>query len=896
MFIMPLATGTKLGPYEITAPIGAGGMGEVYRAKDTRLDRTVAIKVLPAHLSSNPDLRQRFEREARAISSLNHPNICTLHDIGHQNGIDYLVMEFIEGETLASRLRTGPLSPIETLNYSIQIANALDKAHRQGIVHRDLKPGNVILTKSGMKLLDFGLAKYTAPATESVSMLETGQPLTREGTILGTCQYMAPEQFEGAEADARTDIFAFGAVVYEMATGKKAFDAKTQASLIAAILKEEPNPISNIQPMAPALLERFVKTCLAKDPEERWQTAHDARLQLQGILESLSRPEAYTIAGIQKPRRSKIGWIVGIVGAALAILFAALYFIRPSVEQQRVMRFEIVPPDEKAWYTGTGPLAVSPDGQHMAFLNNADGRRTLCVRSFDSTEARPLPGTEYTSAPFWSPDSRYLGFFAKGKLMKIDISGGRPQIICDAETNRGGAWGSSGIIIFAQRANGPLFQVPASGGEPKPATQLDAATGEISHRFPIFLPDGRRFLYLVRGSAQNQAIYAGSLDSNEKKMLLNSTSRVHYSPPGYLLYVRGFQQEAGSGVTAGELLVQAIDSKTLELGGTPILVARNVFHSPTGQSVISASNNGVLAYWSGNVSAFQLSWFDRSGNNIGTLGEGGGTSDARYHRLSPDGTQLAWLRPDPDLASPDIWVTDTARDVSTRLTSKSAYDEYPAWSPDGKRILFNRDLSDDQYEIYSISSTGVGGEKIVVKDGVQINDWSLDGKWLIGQRKGKRSDLWIVPMSGSEKPYPFLASEFYEFQASFSPDGRWIAYTSDESGGYEVYVQPFQASGKKWRISTNGGAQPRWRRDGTELFYFSLDRKVMAVDIKTNDENLEAGVPKELFQPLILSGFYPLGMDYDVTADGQRFIISSAVQRTTPPVNIIFNWTALLRK
>ncbi|MCI0604208.1 protein kinase [bacterium] len=879
---MPLAAGTKLGPYEITAPIGAGGMGEVYRAKDMRLDRIVAIKVLPAHLSSNPDLRQRFEREARTISSLNHPNICTLHDIGHQNGIDYLVMEFIEGETLASRLRNGALPPIAALNYSIQIANALDKAHRQGIVHRDLKPGNIILTKSGMKLLDFGLAKYTAPATESVSMMETGQPLTREGTVLGTFQYMAPEQLEGAEADARTDIFAFGAVVYEMTTGKKAFEGKTQASLIAAILKEEPKPISHIQPMTPPLLERFVKTCLAKDPEDRWQTAHDAMLELQGILESLSRPEAYS--SIAQPKQSKLGWMVGIVGAVLAIVFAALYFIRPSVEQQRVLRFEIVPPDEKAWYTGSGPLTVSPDGKHMAFLNNADGRRTLWVRSFDSTEARQLPGTEYTSAPFWSPDSRYLGFFSKGKLMKIDISGGRPQIICDAETNRGGSWGSSGIIIFAQRANGPLFQVPASGGEFKPATKLDGAKGEISHRFPTFMPDGRRFLYLVRGSTQSQAIYTGSLDSNEKKLLLNSTSRVHYAPPGYLLYGR-----------EGELLVQAIDSKTLELEGAPILVTKNVFHSPTGQSVISASNNGILAYWSGNISAFQLSWFDRSGNNIGTLSEGGGTSDARYHRLSADGTQLVWLRPDPDLASPDIWVTDTARNISTRLTSRH-YDENPAWSPDGKTILFNRDLGDNQYEIYSISATGVGGEKILLKNGVQINDWSMDGKWLIGQRKGKRSDLWIVPMSGSGQPYPFLASEFYEFQASFSPDARWIAYASDESGHYEVYIQPFPASGKKWRISNSGGAQPRWRRDGKELFYFSGDRKVMAVDIKTDDGNLEAGVPKELFQPLILSPFYPLGMDYDVTADGLRFIISSAVQRTTPPVNIIFNWTALLRR
>jgi serine/threonine protein kinase len=885
---MPLSPGTRLGPYEILSPIGAGGMGEVYRARDTRLERTVAVKVLPSHLTSKQDLRQRLEREARAISSLNHPNICTLYDVGHQNGIDYLVMEYIDGETLASRLRNGPLQLVDALQYSIQIANALDRAHRQGIVHRDLKPGNIIVTKSGLKLLDFGLAKYTAPSTEAVSKLETGEPLTQAGAVIGTFQYMAPEQLEGGQIDARTDIFAFGAVLYEMLTGKYAFEGKTQASLIAAILKEEPQPVSKIQPLIPPFLERFVKTSLAKDPEDRWQTAHDAKLQLEGILDNLSHPELHAKTPALHQPSSKFAWILAAILAAVSALLAALYFTFPQKEE-RVLQLELAPPDPKAWFTGTGPMTVSPDVNYIAFLNNADVRRSIWLRAFNSSSARELPRTEQASSPFWSPDSRYLGYFSKGKLMKIEIDGSRPQVLCDTEvtrggTSRGGSWGTRGIIIFADRSNGPLYQVAASGGEKKALTKLNRNKGEITHRFPIFLPDGNRFLYLVRMTSADQAIYAGALDSDKTKSVLHSTSRVHYTP-GYILYGK-----------EGKLLAQEMDEKTLEVKGEPYIISKQLFHSATGQSVITTSRNGILAYWTGNVSGYKLSWFDRTGQNLGTMGEGATTTDARYHRLSPDGTQMAWLRPDPDLATPDIWITDTARNVSTRLTAQPEFDLNPTWSPDGKTVLFNRDVGDEEYVIYSISASGVGSEQIVLKEGVDLNDLSSDGKWIIGQRTGKKSDLWIVPMTSSPKPYPLVASEFQEFQGAFAPDTRWIAYTSDESGDYEVYVQPFPVSGKKWRISTNGGAQPHWRADGKELFYLALDRKLMAVDIKTTGENLEAGGPRILFETQISSAFYPLGMDYDVTRDGLRFLVATTLQQQTQPANIIFNWPALLKK
>lgn len=887
---MGIASGTRLGPYEIIAPIGAGGMGEVYRAKDTRLNRTVAIKILPSHLSANPDLRQRFEREARAVSSLSHAHICTLHDIGNQDGTIYLVMEFLEGESLADRLTKGPLPLEQTLRYGVEIADALEKAHKQGIVHRDLKPGNIMLTKSGAKLLDFGLAKIAAEKTESaLSDVATEGNLTAEGTILGTIQYMAPEQLEGSEADSRTDIFALGTVLYEMITGKKAFTGKSKASLIGAIMSTEPLPLSNIQPMTPRSLDRLVKICLAKDPDARWQTAHDVMLELQGISESISQPEAFPAVNLPPKKWQWAAWAVaGICALGMITLATAFWMRGKSDTQNQVIQLSIVPPNENAFFTGSGPSVVSPDGNYMAFLNNADGRRTLWVRALNEPDARELPGTEYTNTPFWSPDSRTLGFFSRGRLMKITISGGRPQILCDVQLSRGGSWGSSGIIIFADRTG--IFQVPESGGTPKSVTRLNQSLGEISHRFPCFLPDGRRFLFLSRITLKNQAIFIGSLDSNETRLVMNAGSKAVYALPGFLLYSKD-----------GALMAQAVDPKSLQLKGEPFQMPKQKVNSgSSGQVAISASDNGVLAYWGGNVSDVRLTWFDRKGLTHGTVGLSMPGAEARYHRISPDETQVAWVRSDPDLLTSDIWITDIVRNVSSRLTSDPQFDEAPTWSGDGKSIAFGRDVTFggamSSGVILVVPSSGVGAEELMFKGGYYLTDWSMDGKLFLGQKYEKRNDLWILPTFGDRTPYPFLQTEFDEFQGTFSPDGRWIAYTSNQSGDYEVYVQPVPASGKKWRISASGGAQPRWRRDGKELFYLSLDRNVVAVEVKENEGEFVVGAPQIFFKAPISTPYFPFGMDYDVSADGQRFLISASTEEAKPPISVVFNWTQLIPK
>jgi predicted Ser/Thr protein kinase len=521
---MTLAQGTRLGPYEILASVGAGGMGEVYRARDTRLDRTVAIKVLPSHLSSNPEIRQRFDREARTISSLSHPHICALHDVGHQDGIDYLVMEFLEGETLTDRLSRGALPAEQVLRYSIEIADALDKAHRQGIVHRDLKPGNIMLTKSGVKLVDFGLAKLAAagPANTSVSILPTqaGMNLTQEGTILGTFQYMAPEQLEGKEADARSDIFAFGAVLYEMATGKKAFSGKSQASLIASILSAEPPPISSVQPMTPPALDRVVKTCLAKDPDDRWQTAHDVMLQLKWIAEGGSQAGVPAPLVARRRGHERLAWGVAAVLAVSTIALAAVQLARPRAAV-RVVRSSLLPPEKTTYHfigDAAGPPAVSPEGLQIAFTaRDSSGKSLLWVRSLDSPVPRAVAGTEDAMYPFWSPDSKFIGFFAGGKLKKIEASGGPAFALCDAGDARGGTWNKDGVIVFEPHFRDPLFRVPATGGKAAPVTKFDESRRETTHRFPFFLPDGSHFLYLAGSHAvgtesELHAIYLGSLD------------------------------------------------------------------------------------------------------------------------------------------------------------------------------------------------------------------------------------------------------------------------------------------------------------------------------------------------------------------------------------------------
>ena len=882
---MALTNGTRLGPYEILALIGAGGMGEVYKATDTRLDRAVAVKVLPAHLAANPEFKQRLEREARAVAALNHPHICALHDIGNQDGIDFLVFEFLEGETVAARLEKGPLPPDQVLRSAVQVADALDKAHRKGFTHRDLKPGNIMLTKAGAKLLDFGLAKLTmpgpAPAASLTSMPTQGPaPLTVGGTILGTFQYMAPEQLEGKDADARSDIFAFGAVVYEMATGRKAFPGKTHTSIVAAILSAEPPPISTLQPLSPAALDRLVSICLAKDPEDRWQTTHDLVLQLQAIGETAPTPARVEHAVPASPARRPLGWMAASALLALAtVALAAVYILRPAPDI-RQLKLTVLPP-EKASFNS---IAISPDGRRLAFAaTDANGKTQLWVRPLDSMSAQPLAGTEEAAFPFWSPDNRFVGFFAQSKLKKIEVAGGPPQTLCDAPGfPRGGAWSRQGVIIFSSTNNSPLSQVPVAGGQAKPLTSFDQARQETSHRWPYFLPDGRHFLYLARAAPrENRAIYAASLDSKDRKLVIAADSSVAYSPPrndgpSHLLFMR-----------ERTLMAQPFDARKLQTTGDPFPVAEQVgLDTGSARGHFSLSENGVLVHDpSGSSGNAQLTWFDRAGKTLATVGPPGSYVSPA---LSPDEKRVVVDRLDPQLGNFDLWMFELTRGVSTRFTFDPRSDLSPAWSPDGSRVVF-ASVREGFYNLYQKVSSGAGQDELLLKTGENKfpTDWSLDGRFIAYSQddpKTKR-DLWVLPLEGERKPIPFLRTEFSEERAAFSPDGRWIAYASDESTLQQVYVQPVPPSGAKWQISTNGGTRPRWRRDGKELFYLAADRKMMAVEVK-GGASFEAGIPKELFQARVV----PVSR-YAVTGDGRRFLLVSPTEEVTAaPTTVVVNW------
>ncbi|HEX9149573.1 MAG TPA: protein kinase, partial [Thermoanaerobaculia bacterium] len=619
---MTLSAGSRLGPYEIVSAVGAGGMGEVYKARDTRLDRTVAVKVLPASLSENSAFRQRFEREARAISKLSHPHICTIHDVGNEAGVEYLVMEFLEGETLAERIAKGPLPLDQVLRYGIEISDALEKAHRQGVVHRDLKPANAILTKSGIKLVDFGLAKLDVPAIGSVvsslSVVPTqaDMGLTAQGTILGTFHYMAPEQLEGGEADGRTDIFSLGLLLYEMTTGKKAFTGKSPASLMAAILHMEPEPLSSFQPMTPPALDRIVRTCLAKDPDDRFQTAHDVRLQLQWIVEGGSGVGLPAIVASRRKSREKLAWALVPV-AALAAVAATVLVIRLLSEPPRIVRSSLLPPEKSSFAFEFGPMALSPDGSRVAFVATSSGINRLWVRPLSGASAQPLAGTEGASNPFWSPDSRFLGFFANRKLNKIEASGGPPQSLADAPLGRGGSWNREGVILFVPNSRSVVHRVSASGGPVSTVTRLDAGASEVSHRWPVFLPDGRQFLYLVQrggGADEQNAIYAASLDGSERKHLFDANSNVVYAPPGYLLFHR-----------ERTLLARPFDPRSLRFTEEAFPVAEDVLYFATfAQAAFAASDQGLLAYQTGvSGGETQLTWLDRAGKPTGTVGAPG---------------------------------------------------------------------------------------------------------------------------------------------------------------------------------------------------------------------------------------------------------------------------------
>jgi Tol biopolymer transport system component len=884
---MRLSAGTRLGPYEILSPIGAGGMGEVYRAKDTRLGRMVAVKVLSQDLSASPDVRQRFEREAQTISQLSHPHICALHDVGNQDGTEYLVMELLEGETLSDRVARGALPLDQTLRYGQEIADALDKAHRQGIVHRDLKPGNVMLTKSGVKLLDFGLAKAVDPSTNvDLSASPTRQGLTQEGAILGTFQYMAPEQLEGREADARTDIFALGVVLYEMATGRKAFAGATQASLISSILRDDPAPISQVQPMSPVALDRIVKTCVAKDPEDRWQSAGDVGKELRWIADGSS---SGALAALAAPivRRRAAPWIWLLAAGALAAAALLGFFLRrpPVTSPARTRRTNILLPERVAQ---PHMSALSPDGRRVVFSGtDADGKDQLWVRSLDSYDSVRVPGAEGGVLPFWSPDGRFLGFFADRKLKRVEANGGSPIVLAEGE-GVGGAWAPTGDVLFAL-PSGPILRVPATGGKPVPVTRIDAGRHETTHRYPFFLPDGKHFLYLARNAAGNakdpaNRIWVGSLDGGPAKPIMAGTFNAEFAD-GYLLFVHGD--------LAGTLFAQSFDPVRLQTTGEPTSLASGVgvYGDYLGASDYSVSRDGALLYSSFRFQT-RLEWLDREGKARGSFGEPG----AHFSfRLSPDGARIAFDSYDSGSNLSEVWIGDVARGVQTKLTSGPSNNTSPVWSPDGSRVVFESDRK-HQADIVVRSAGGSGSEEQLTDADDQSSpaDWSADGRFILYYDRepvgNRQMQLSAIPVEPPRRPITIAARTPNDFFAArFSPNGRWVAYSRDESGRREVFVVSFPEGTGKVQISSAGGLNPVWSRKGRELLYSTFEGTVMSVEIDES-RGFRASTPRVLF------ALPPGTLSWDATADGERFLLNSPVVKSASvPLSLVLDWAAALK-
>ncbi|MGO9935446.1 MAG: protein kinase domain-containing protein [Steroidobacteraceae bacterium] len=864
-------------------------MGEVYRAKDTRLDRTVAVKILPDHLSDNPDAKQRFDREARAISSLNHPNICTMHDVGHQDGIDFLVMEFLEGETLADRLAKGPLPTELVLKYGIEICEGLERAHKSGVVHRDLKPGNVMLTKTGAKLMDFGLAKASllgaAPAsslTMTISGPPADQPLTAQGTIVGTFQYMSPEQTEGKEADARSDIFAMGALLYEMVTGKRAFTGKSQASIVAAILASEPTPISTVQPMAPPALAQVVKTCLAKDPEDRFQTVHDLNLQLKWIADAsasqLAAPAQVRARRVVQKRTLVIAAAVGWILAAAALAFFLAGRAQLEEAQRPMTASWLAPRDTEFAGSQVGGLALSPDGSKLVFLTGGASDLKLWVRDVPTGTVRQMEGVEQPTFPFWSPDSKYIGFFSAGKLKKVALAGGPVQIICDAPEGRGASWSQGGVIIFTPNIFEPLYKVPEGGGTPEKVTE---AKPGWTNRNPYFLPDGDHFLFIARdtrATASTGALYGASLSGEKPRQILERASNVQYSE-GYLLYLR-----------ETVLVAQRFDPKSLKFSGDAKPVAEKLDYWNARDLAAFTAAHGTLVFRHGSLQKTQPMWVDRSGKELGRFGEPG---LYRSPEPSSDGSLVGLVRTDPDTGKGDVWMVDTSRNTVSRSTFVDATNPAYAFSPDAKRIAVTTVAGMASGGMWIQPTSGSGDqEKLETPPASSsVASWSADGRYIFLnlQNNATRFDIYYFDLSGDRKLTVFLNSPANEHGPVLSPNGKWLAYESDESGRYEVYVTAFPGPGGKWQISNGGGTGASWSADGKQLYYHSGD-KLMSVPIQ-NAEKFEFGAPSAL--PIHLNEFDALGP----VAPGERFpALKPLSGGQSNPQEVILNWTGVLKQ
>jgi Tol biopolymer transport system component/predicted Ser/Thr protein kinase len=874
---MPLQAGTKLGPYEILAPLGAGGMGEVYKATDSRLNRSVAIKVLPPHFTDNLEMKQRFDREAQVIAGLNHPHICTLYDVGRQGDTDFLVMEYLEGETLAQRIERGALPLDEALKVAIAVADALDKAHGQGVTHRDLKPGNVMLTASGAKLLDFGLAKLKqSPQASDAAMTSAAASLsaTAPGMVLGTMQYMAPEQLEGKEADARTDIFAFGSVLYEMITGRKAFQGKSQPHLIAAIITAQPDPISKSQPTTPPALDFLIKRCLAKDPEERLQTATDLVGELQWIAGGGTERGALAPVAIHRRQRAKIAQVALGIVTLLVVAMTALAFVFPRrIEAPGETRFLIAVPDMPV----AEAVSISPDGRQVAYSANDGGTSAVFVRPINVEVPQKLAGTEGAGRLFWSPDGKWIGFFAGGKLKKVEAAGGPPQNICETPDLMGGTWNAGGDIVFASSKG--LQRVLAAGGEP--TAMAVSGPGEPQTgggpQEPYFLPDGRHYLYLA-GSAKEShaAIYAGSLDSKDATRLVAARSAAVYVEPGYLLYHR-----------EGTLYAQPFNAKKLALSGEAIRLADKLPYAATGAAPFAASNTGVLLYRNdpqpqagagstsagNNIPELPLRWVSRTGIGEQAAAPGGWAGPD----VSPDGKRAAIHRHDPD--GGDVWIFTAGNSTPSKFTFDAAQDNSaPIWSPDGTRIAFGS-RRNAKWGLYVKLADNTRNEELLIESELPATPMSWSGDRLVYWISDPKTsgDIWSVPLTGDRKPVPIVQTRADERNPQVSADGKWIAYSSNETGRSEIYIRPFPEGPGRIQVSVNGGVFPRWRRDGKELYFMSLVSlgAMMASDIRVSGATIEREVPRSLFQSVYLSAVHAGGQyhAYAVSADGQRFLI-----------------------
>jgi Tol biopolymer transport system component len=898
---MPLNPGSKLGPYEIQSPLGAGGMGEVYRARDTRLERTVAIKILPAQFSCDPVRKQRFEREAKTISSLNHPHICVLHDVGHQDGIDYLVMECVEGETLAKRLEKGPLPLEQAMKCGAQMADALDKAHRSGVIHRDLKPGNIMLTATGAKLLDFGLAKPAAPLTSVATLtaaVTQSSPMTEQGAIVGTFQYMSPEQVEGKELDGRSDIFSLGAVLYEMVTGRRAFEGKSQLSVASAILEKEPAPISSIKPLTPPVLDRAIRRCLAKDPEERWQSSSDLASELKWIAEAGVESATRGVAASRGKLRLVAVWVAMTV-ATIALAITATYYATRAAPETPLMASVIPPPGVFADTSGRiGPPQISPDGRRMAFIgcktesaaSSMVGGKTCSIwlRVLALAEAREVSDTSGAYYPFWAPDGREIAFFADGKLKRVGADGGPVQVICDAPDARGGSWGSSGTIVFAATRLSPILRVTADGGTPVAVTQGKPASGPVEvvgHRWPHFLPDGEHFLYLSapNGSCTElNEMHFTSIDGKQDVSLMRTCSSAAFAN-GNLLFWRD-----------GNLVAQRFDSRTGVLSGVPAAIVEHANFEPLFSiAEFSASAEGRLVYIAGEAATgSQLVWYDRNGKVTGTLGE-----NDRYKSvaISRDGSRV--VADTVSAKETKVLILD-ARGTRTLMTLGNSDGGSPAWSPDGRQIYFTSNTNGPR-DIYVRAADGSGEEKEVLKFsknqyGALFLSVSPDGKFLAYEiiDRATGGDIYTLALGGDGKPEPFLHSVANESAPTFSPDGKWLAYESDRSGRNEAYITPFPGGGAQYQVSTSGGERPVWRRDGKEIYYRE-GLRVMAVEVNTKASPVEFSSPKALFE-LAAGNLY--GRYYDVAPDG-RFLTSTFPLTTkAQSFSLVVNWPAKLNK